>query len=121
MMVLKSESRQFTLWLALALAYLFGPLPVFRAQENAPQSPAPGAMLDQGLVTLETPDFHLSLVRSSQTIARLRPREAPDFDFAPSDLLNQRSPNGYFHLGDLTLRLRRGDSRTWMNYSTAAS
>lgn len=117
----KRELRHLTLWLVLAATYLFGHLPVFTAQENTRKSSPPGAMLDQGLITFDTPEFDLSLVRSSQTLAALRPREAPDFDFTPSDLLKERSGNGYFHLGDLTLRLRRGNSRSWINYSTAVA
>ena len=60
-------------------------------------------------------------MRSSQTVAALKPKGADGFDFTPGDLLAARSQNGYFHLGDLTLRLRAGDSGNWTNYSTAAA
>jgi hypothetical protein len=80
---------------------------------------APGPMLAQGVETFDTPDFTLSLVRSSQTIAALKPKRAVDFDFTPGDLLSQRSRDGYYHLGDLDLRLRRGTSGPWKPYSTA--
>jgi hypothetical protein len=76
-------------------------------------------MLNQGIEDYDTPDFTLSLVRSSQTSAALKPKGGDGFDFAPGDLLPERSQNGYFHLGDLTLRLRLGDSANWTNYSTA--
>ena len=76
-------------------------------------------MLSQGKVPFDTPEFSLSLVRSSQTVAALQPKGAGDFDFTPGDLLAARSNNGYFHLGDLTLRLRTGSSGEWKNYSTA--
>src|ERR1700678_2223090 len=82
-------------------------------------SPVPGPMLSQGIVNYDTPDFTLSLVRSSQTIAALKPKGGDGFDFTPGDLLTERSQNGYFHLGDLTLRLRTEDSANWANYSTA--
>jgi hypothetical protein len=82
-------------------------------------SPTPGPMINQGIEDYDTPDFTLSLVRSSQTIAALKPKGGDGFDFAPGDLLPQRSQNGYFHLGDLTLRLRLADSANWTNYSTA--
>jgi hypothetical protein len=78
-------------------------------------------MLDQGIVNYDTPDFTLSLVRSSQTVAALKPKGADGFDFTPGDLLAERSQNGYFHLGDLTLRLRTAGSTQWRNYSTAAA
>lgn len=77
-------------------------------------------MLAQGTVDLNTPSFTLTLVRSSQTVAALKPKGAGGFDFTPGDLLVERSQDGYFHLGDLTLRLRTGKSEEWQNYSTAA-
>src|SRR5271156_5062225 len=84
-------------------------------------APVPGPMLNQGIENYDTPDFTLSLVRSSQTIAALKPKGGDGFDFTPGDLLTERSQNGYFHLGDLTLRLRTEDSANWTNYSTAAA
>ena len=78
-------------------------------------------MLHQGIQSYDTPDFTLSLVRSSQTVAALRPRSSQEFDFTPGDLLVARSQNGYFHLGDITLRLRTENSGEWLNYSTAAA
>jgi hypothetical protein len=83
--------------------------------------PTPGPMLAQGTVTYDTPDFTVSLVRSSQTVAALQPKGADGFDFTPGDLLIARSQNGYFHVGDITLRVRVGDSGDWKNYSTAAA
>jgi hypothetical protein len=83
------------------------------------KAPSPGPMLDQGIQDYETPDFTLSLVRSSQTVAALKPKGADGFDFTPGDLLVARSQNGYFHLGDLTLRLGTQNSTEWTNYSTA--
>src|SRR6185312_75160 len=83
--------------------------------------PTPGPMLKEGMLTLDTPDFNLVLVKSSQTIAALKPKSATDFDFTPGDLLIARSQNGYFHLGDITLRLRSANSEQWKNYSTATN
>ena len=76
-------------------------------------------MLNRGYVDLDTPAFSLRLVRSSQTVAALKPKGAGDFDFTPGDLLVERSKDGYYHLGDIDLRLRTGDSGEWKNYSTA--
>ncbi|MFZ0815315.1 MAG: DUF5695 domain-containing protein [Candidatus Sulfotelmatobacter sp.] len=78
-------------------------------------------MLNEGIENYDTPDFTLSLVRSSQTIAALKPKGGDGFDFTPGDLLTERSQNGYFHLGDITLRLRTEGSGIWANYSTAAA
>jgi hypothetical protein len=90
-----------------------------RAADKA--APTPGPMLAQGIENYDTPDFTLSLVRSSQTVAALKPKGADGFDFTPGDLLVARSQNGYFHLGDITLRLRTADSAAWKSYSTATA
>jgi hypothetical protein len=81
--------------------------------------PVPGPMLDQGFITLDTPQFTLKLVRSSQTVAALLPKGANGFDFTPGDRLVARSRDGYYHLGDLDLRLRVGSAVSWQSYSTA--
>jgi len=81
--------------------------------------PVPGPMLAQGVETLETPEFRLKLVRSSQTLAALRSKGAEGFDFTPGDLLTARSTDGYYHLGDLDLRLRQDKKASWTSYSTA--
>jgi len=96
--------------------------PQTKAQaEKEKTPPVPGPMLSQGMIELETPSFKLTLVRSSQTVAALKPKNANDFDFTPGDLLVARSNDGYMHLGDITLRLRAGDSGEWKNYSTSAA
>ena len=85
------------------------------------EPPRPGPMLEQGTLTLDTPDFTLTLVRSSQTVAALRAKAASGFDFTPGDLLVERSRNGFYHLGDIDLRLRVGSSGEWRGFSTAQS
>jgi hypothetical protein len=76
-------------------------------------------MLEQGYIDLDIPAFSLRLVRSSQTVAALKPKGAGNFDFTPGDLLVARSKDGYYHLGDIDLRLRSGSSGEWKGYSTA--
>lgn len=83
------------------------------------QTPTLG--LEQGFLTLDTPDFNLKLVKASQTVAALQPRGANGFDFTPADQLSKRAGNYYFQLGDLTLRLREGNAGEWQGYSTAAN
>jgi hypothetical protein len=53
-------------------------------------------------------------------VAALKPKGADGFDFTPGDLLVARSKDGYFHLGDVTLRLQPGTSGEWKNYSTSS-
>jgi len=83
-----------------------------------------GPMLDQGLVSYETPGLRLRLVKSSGTVAGLEPitngaQGRDDFDFTPAELLAARSADGYYHLGDLDLRLRVSGASEWHGYSTA--
>jgi hypothetical protein len=76
-------------------------------------------MLKDGTVNFETPEFNLTLVRDSQTVAALKPKGTDNFDFTPGDLLVERSQDGFYHLGDLDLRLRTGSAGDWKAYSTA--
>lgn len=81
---------------------------------------APTLGLDQGFLEFSTPDFNLKLVKASQTVAALQPKQSGNFDFTPADQLEKRAGNDYFHLGDLTLRLRRNNTGEWESYSTAS-
>ncbi len=90
-----------------------------RGRRNAPQTP-PTLGFEEGLIELDTPDFNLKLVKASQTIAALEPKGADGFDFTPSDRLEMRASDGFYHLGDITLRVRTGDSGPWRDISTAA-
>ncbi len=105
------------------IALLFAIIHLTGAAQEAKKKepPTPGPMLAQGTLDFETPEFDLTLVRSSQTVAALKPKSANDFDFTPGDLLVERSKDGYFHLGDVTIRLRQGSSGEWKNYSTASN
>src|SRR6185369_13817667 len=58
-------------------------------------------------------------MKASQTVFNLEPKNTPGFDFAPGDRLEQRDTRGYHHLGDLTLRVRVGNSGPWQKYDTA--
>ena len=75
--------------------------------------------LEQGFIDLETPQFHLKLVKASQTVAALQPKGEKGFDFTPSEELENRAENEFYHLGDLTLRLRNENSLDWQEFSTA--
>jgi hypothetical protein len=77
--------------------------------------------LEQGTVRFETPTADLVLVRASQTVAALQPNGAGEFDFTPSDWLERREANGFYHLGDLNLRWRVVGSSEWHQAGTAAA
>src|SRR6185436_18956275 len=70
---------------------------------------------------LNTPDFTVKLVKASQTLAALQPKGADGFDFTPADQLERRAGDGFYQLGDLTLRLRQGTAGEWKRFSTAAA
>jgi hypothetical protein len=74
---------------------------------------------DQGTTEIDTPDFRLTLVKAYQTVAALRIKNGDDFDFTPADRLEKRSGDGFYHLGDLTLRVRSASTGFWQEYSTA--
>lgn len=76
--------------------------------------------LDQGFIEFDTPDFLIKIVKTSQTLAALIPKETDSFDFIPFDMLESRDSDGFHHLGDLTMRIRSGNESQWDSYSTAA-
>ncbi|WP_308993305.1 DUF5695 domain-containing protein [Mariniflexile litorale] len=65
-----------------------------------------------------TPNFQLKLVKASQTVAGLKPIKNLNFDFTPSDRLEIRDKDGLYHLGDINLRIKEGNS-DWKSFSTA--
>ena len=75
--------------------------------------------LDRQNIKLETPDFLLNLVSSSQTVASLQPKSIPGFDYTPGDSLRVRSGNGLYHIGDINLRVRMDVSSEWKSFSSA--
>src|SRR5881398_1500710 len=92
----------------------------FSQQPGPSPTPLPPTLgLDQGYLEFDTPEFKVKLVKASQTIAALQPKNAEGFDFTPADRLERRAANGYHHLGDLTLRLRTGNTGPWQKYDTA--
>jgi hypothetical protein len=88
---------------------------------TATPTPTPTLGIEQGLIEIETPDFNLKLLKSSQTVAVLQPKGGGGFDFTPADLLEKRASNGFYHLGDLRFGVRVPGSTEWRQFSTAAS
>ena len=84
-------------WLQLLLSIpLCAVLPSNYGNAQGParkEPPTPGPMLAAGTIDFDTPDFTLSLVRSSQTVAALHPKSAAGFDFTPGDLLVEQLPS----------------------------
>ncbi len=92
-----------------------------RRRPQADSDTIPTLGLKAGVSSFDTPSFELTLVDASQTVAGLKPKGQDGFDFTPSDWLERRNRDRFFHLGDLTLQLRTPDSDGWTAYSTAAA
>src|SRR5690348_18374430 len=61
----------------------------------------------------ETEYFYVKLDEESQTLISLRPKSSPGFDFLPGDRIDKRRGDGFYNLGDITIRLRHeGASRS---------
>ncbi len=87
--------------------------------QNQTPPPPPTLGLNQGYLEFETSDFKLKLVKASQTVAALQPKTTPGFDFTPSDRLERRASNSFYHLGDITLRVRSDNTGPWQELDTA--
>src|SRR5688572_1607336 len=60
------------------------PQPPAQGRANQPPPPPPTLGLEQGFIELETPDFRLKLVRTSQTIAALEPKGVATYTPTPT-------------------------------------
>ncbi|RZL15000.1 MAG: hypothetical protein EOO89_15205, partial [Pedobacter sp.] len=74
--------------------------------------------LDQGFLNVSSSAFQIKLLKSSQTIAAMKPLTDTAFNFSPEKFLKMRSSDGAYQLGDLNLRIK-GASGEWKKYSTA--
>lgn len=93
------------------------------------QAPSPWKKIDEkpatlnikeGFININTPAFQLKLLKSSQTVASLESVLAKGFDFTPGELLEKRSRDGLYHLGDLNLSYRANGAGDWTKISTAS-
>ncbi len=82
-------------------------------------APPPTLGLENGVRDIATPDFTLRLASDAQVAVGLLPKGGNGFDFAPSDRLDQRASDGFYHLGDFTFRARRVGAAEWTSASTA--
>ncbi|KAF8167585.1 hypothetical protein B0H34DRAFT_23059 [Crassisporium funariophilum] len=78
--------------------------------------------LADGFLSFNTSTFAVQLVKDSQTLYSLKPRASGSaFDFIPADKMSLRQSNGNYHLGDVTFRVRKSGSTTWVNGDTSSS
>lgn len=76
--------------------------------------------LDEGVLDLDTDPLQLKILKASQTVFSLAPEGEDGFDFTPGDRIKERNKDGFYHLGDLNLRLRTEEDGEWKDFSTAA-
>ncbi|QSZ31394.1 hypothetical protein DSL72_000959 [Monilinia vaccinii-corymbosi] len=72
-------------------------------------------------ISLHSSALNVRLNSSTQTLASLRPQALKTFDFSPFDILSQRSGNGNYHVGDITLRYRTERNTSWTSVDSAAA
>ncbi len=89
------------------------------AQEKKEKEMPDDIDLAKGVETYSTPEFKLELLKSSQTVAALKSNNDADFDYTPGERLDERKANGFYHLGDLNLRLKKEGDAAYTSYSTA--
>ncbi len=90
------------------------------AQKKLLKTSRPGTLgLADGFLNYSTPKLTLQLVKESQTVSKLEPVGSKGFDFVPHEWLKQRAGNGYYHLGDINLRIRTVGTKKWISYSSA--
>lgn len=75
--------------------------------------------IDKGTISLQSSAFSIQILKSSQTLCSLSPKTERSFDFYPKQFLQQRSSDGFYQLGDLTLSLRKPGDTAWKKYNTA--
>lgn len=83
------------------------------------QTPTLG--LADGFLSFNTTPFSLQLVKDSQTLYSLKPRNDSSFDFVPADMMSQRQYNGNVHLGDISFRARLLGASSWVSGDTYTS
>src|SRR6266704_4709114 len=91
------QNRWLRAGLLMVIIGLIGLCPTYAQEQKKKVPPTPGPMLEQGFLDLESPAFALRLVKSSQTVAALKPKSDSNFDFTPGDVLVERSQDGYYH------------------------
>ncbi|RAL02816.1 uncharacterized protein BO80DRAFT_471388 [Aspergillus ibericus CBS 121593] len=71
--------------------------------------------------TFSTERFTGAFDSESGVLRSLKSSLDPAFDFSPYDVFANRSGNGHYHTGDLTLRYRVGNSNGWIDADTVTN
>jgi hypothetical protein len=98
--------------LTLALSFLVLQQAPVRAQDSLG--------LGNGYTIFDIGTLKGQIVKDSQTLASLN-STGNEFDFLPSDRLDQLAFNGAHHLGDITLRYRKSSAEAWTSADSASA
>lgn len=105
----------------LVVLWLFTAIPCLAQSAWENLAKYPSAMdLDLGELSLKSRQFNIGILKSSQTLSSLKLIGDNDFDYSPAKYLKIRSANGFYHLGDLNIRLRTENTQEWQFYSSAS-
>lgn len=78
--------------------------------------------LADGFLSFNTSIFAVQLVKDSQTLYSLIPRaNNSSFDFIPTDQMTLRQNDSNYHLGDITYRVRKVGSTTWLSGDSSSA
>ncbi len=113
-----SGKKSFLLLLFITIYSLFTPA---LGSEANDASGMDSLDIKQGVIHLKTSNFNLEILKSSHTVAGLHPTSEPGFDFTPGEWLSKRNKTGFYHLGDITFRVKREGDSGWTSFSSAAS
>lgn len=75
--------------------------------------------LEKGCTIVNTKKLRLEVLNSSQTVSELKTVDEDPFDFTPHTRLSERDKDGFYHLGDINLRVKAVGETAWKDYSTA--
>ena len=65
---------------------------------------------------------NVAILNASQTLSSFHPNGSEkDLDYTPVELLRKRDRNQFFHIGDITISLRRQGDSSWSAYSSATA
>ena len=112
-------------WILFALVCTQLPSRVYSQQDEHPVWKAVKAQqatlgVEEGAKSFTLKNLNVAILNASQTLSSFRPNSGEkDFDYTPIELLNKRDRNKFFHIGDITISLRRQGDTAWTAYSSA--
>ncbi|KAB5590615.1 hypothetical protein CTheo_5958 [Ceratobasidium theobromae] len=101
----------------LARALIISALPLMAMSQSGTTLGLANGFLDLDISSTA----RVRLVKDAQVLASFKPSASGTFDFAPFDRLTQRQYDGYYHTGDIALRVRPVNTQTWIAGDSAAA